>query len=162
MVEDRKLITGYRLRERRTAKGVTQEEAGAAIGRGKSYISNLERGVNVPSVWPLLAELANLYDTSADYLLGLTDSVTLQEITKLSETNREFWDTFIGLSELHQQVLLIIARSFRGTERESTATERLELQELLLDQIEDMFGEDVANQVLAILSPSLPDADSTD
>lgn len=159
MAENQESITAHRLRERRDAMGLTQEEVGAAIGRSKSYISNLERGDNVPPVWPLLAQLATLYNTSADYLLGLTDNALSQKTTKLPVVNREFWDTVIGLSELHQRLLLIIARSFRATERESTIIERLELHEILLDQIEDMFGEDVADKVLDILSASLPEAE---
>ncbi len=40
---------GLRVRAVRRARGITQEELGGLIGRSTDAVSNLERGVNLPS-----------------------------------------------------------------------------------------------------------------
>lgn len=62
-----------RLRERREKAGLTQGQVSEYEEISRSYISNLERGQNAPDVWGLQARLAKRYNTSTDYLLGLTD-----------------------------------------------------------------------------------------
>lgn len=62
-----------RLKERRQRAGLTQEQAAGSLGISKQYLSNLEIGRNDPPGWPLIARLAQFYQCSADYLLGLTD-----------------------------------------------------------------------------------------
>lgn len=64
---------GNRLRERREARRLSQEQAAQQVGRVQSYVSNLENRRNQPGAIELVAQLASLYGTTADYLLGLTD-----------------------------------------------------------------------------------------
>lgn len=64
---------GSRLRERRERSALTLGQVAAYEDCSVSYLSQLERGENQPNVWPMLANLARRYHTSADYLLGLSD-----------------------------------------------------------------------------------------
>ena len=61
-----------RLKELRTAKGISQKELGIAIGATYSAVSYWETGVNEPKISHVSA-LAKYFDVSADYLLGLED-----------------------------------------------------------------------------------------
>lgn len=64
---------GRRLREQREKAKLTQGQVAVYEGCDVNYISKLERGVNRPNVWPMLAHLAKRYGTTSDYLLGLND-----------------------------------------------------------------------------------------
>ena len=63
---------GKRLREARLARGETQASAGAVLSGTATLISDLEKGRRTTTL-EKLAELAQYYNISADYLLGLTD-----------------------------------------------------------------------------------------
>ncbi len=58
-----------RLREMRKAKKLTQEELAKLVNTKKTTISNYETGYSTPSN-EMLLDLANILDTSTDYLLG--------------------------------------------------------------------------------------------
>lgn len=60
-----------RLKEARKAAGLTQDEAGAAIGASRSFLSDIEQGKKTGSL-PTIAALAKLYDVSLDFLCGLS------------------------------------------------------------------------------------------
>ena len=62
-----------RLRELRLNNGLRQEQVAKLIGVNKSTISSYERDIKQPS-FVKLVKLANLYRVSTDYLLGQTDS----------------------------------------------------------------------------------------
>ena len=61
-----------RLKALRIAKGVTQKQAGIAIGSSERGFQDYERGVSKPGFDALIA-LANYFEVSLDYLVGLTD-----------------------------------------------------------------------------------------
>lgn len=71
--------TGIRLRQQRKRQKFTLGQISEYENLSKSYLSNLESGVNTPPTWPLLARLARRYRTSADYLLGLVDNPAGQQ-----------------------------------------------------------------------------------
>lgn len=48
------VIFGERLRELRTARNLTQDELAERCGSNRPFISNLERGVKVPSLTMIL------------------------------------------------------------------------------------------------------------
>lgn len=80
-----------RLKERREKAGLTQGQVSEYEEISRSYISNLERGQNAPEVWGLLAKLAKRYNTSTDYLLGLTDDPRpLTALQAVSEEKAEY------------------------------------------------------------------------
>lgn len=61
---------GERLKELRKQKGWTQQEVGDKIGVTKSVISFYEKQNRAPSP-EVLIKFAELYEVSADYLLGI-------------------------------------------------------------------------------------------
>ena len=64
---------GERLREARTAKGLTQSELGRLVGGvGKTTISQYENGIRKPDI-ETLERLADVLNRSVDWLLGRTD-----------------------------------------------------------------------------------------
>ena len=65
-------MVGERLKEARKAKGITQEEAGKALGILQTAYSRFERGVFQLNYEQLII-LCRLFDCSADYLLGLSE-----------------------------------------------------------------------------------------
>jgi transcriptional regulator with XRE-family HTH domain len=62
-----------RLRELRDEKDLTQTEIAKMLGMSQTGYSKYETGENdIPT--DVLIKLANFYNTSIDYLLGLTDN----------------------------------------------------------------------------------------
>ena len=64
------------LRELRVAKGINQLELGVALGVTKQCVSNWENDNVLPSI-EMLIKIANYFNVSTDYLLGLSSSKTL-------------------------------------------------------------------------------------
>jgi transcriptional regulator with XRE-family HTH domain len=71
-----------RLKYARKAKGYTQEELASKVNVTKGTISNYENGHSTPSN-EMLKDLADILNTSTDYLLGRTN-----ELDKPSEFNK--------------------------------------------------------------------------
>ena len=65
-------ILSSRLLELRKARKLTRPEAAEAIGISQKSYQRYETGEREPSA-SVLAALADLYEVSADYLLGLTE-----------------------------------------------------------------------------------------
>lgn len=63
-------MVGERLKQARKSQGITQEEAGKAIGVLQTAYSRFERGIFQLNYEQLIT-LCRLFDCSADYLLGL-------------------------------------------------------------------------------------------
>ena len=68
-----KLTMGDRVREARKSKNWTQEQLAEKLDITLVYISEIERGLKMPSM-PLFIKLIEALDVSADYLLR--DSVS--------------------------------------------------------------------------------------
>lgn len=64
--------TGERIRWLRKRARLTQEELGAAIGVGNVFVSNIEKDVAAPPI-DKLVKLARVLNTTADYILCLSD-----------------------------------------------------------------------------------------
>jgi transcriptional regulator with XRE-family HTH domain len=65
-------LFGARLREMRLARGLTQPEIGARVGTSASNISDLERGIKVPTL-TTVARLADALDCSVSELVEVLD-----------------------------------------------------------------------------------------
>jgi transcriptional regulator with XRE-family HTH domain len=65
-------VVGKRLRLLRTERKLTQEELGKVLGVGKTTISQYESEVRKPDA-DMLKRIAQFFDVSVDYLLGLTE-----------------------------------------------------------------------------------------
>ncbi len=76
-----------RLRQLRLDKHLKQEQVADLIGVTKSAISAYENDLRQPS-FDVLVQLANLYRVSTDYLLGRTDtrSIDLSDLTAAEAT----------------------------------------------------------------------------
>lgn len=64
---------GERLNELRQERGITQQELADVFHISNSAISSYETGTRIPDV-DFLLELAKFYNTSCDYMIGLSDS----------------------------------------------------------------------------------------
>lgn len=62
-------VTGIRIRELRTERGLSQLALAKQIGVSQKAIDYWERGVNEPKASYIVA-LCDYFDISADYLLG--------------------------------------------------------------------------------------------
>ena len=71
-----------RLRERRENAELTQKEVGAYLGIDQRVYSNYETGKRQIPL-DLLIKLATMYETSLDYLVGLTDEKKLNRKIKI-------------------------------------------------------------------------------
>ena len=61
-----------RLRDMREDHDLTQRQLAALLGMAQPQYSRYEQGLrDIPT--PVLIQLARLYDTTTDYLLGLTN-----------------------------------------------------------------------------------------
>ena len=62
-----------KIKELRTERGLTQKQVAEHIGLTKNALGNYEAGIREPSL-DILRKLCDLFDVSADYLIGRTDS----------------------------------------------------------------------------------------
>lgn len=62
-----------RLQQKRCSMKLSQKEVANAVGVNPSVVSNYENGERTPSV-EVLIKLANLFQCSTDYLLGIEKS----------------------------------------------------------------------------------------
>ena len=65
-------MLGTRIKELRDKKGLTQAQLGELLGVVKTTISQYESGDRTPDA-AKLEKLADIFDTSVDYLLGRED-----------------------------------------------------------------------------------------
>jgi len=81
---------GERIARRRKTLGISQEELAALIGTNQKQISRYENGHNDPTADVLIA-MARALETTADWLLGLSDveERPLRGVTDLNEDERE-------------------------------------------------------------------------
>ena len=63
-----KLTMGDRIRETRRKQGLTQEQLAERVDVTLEYISQIERGLKIPSM-QVFIKLVEVLDVSADYLL---------------------------------------------------------------------------------------------
>lgn len=61
-----------RVKELRTEKGLTQQQAAEAVGKSREVYRRYECGSRSLTTEVLIA-LAEFYDVSTDYILGITD-----------------------------------------------------------------------------------------
>ena len=65
-------IFAFRVRALRKQKKLNQQELGEALGMAQTAISNIENGARTTTIEKLIL-LAEFFDVSTDYLLGLKD-----------------------------------------------------------------------------------------
>lgn len=75
-VDKLKFILGKRIKESREKAKLTQPDLAKMVGSTDRNISNYETGYSYPSV-KVLYHISIALETSADYLLGLTDQASM-------------------------------------------------------------------------------------
>lgn len=81
---ENKLI-GIRIMQRRKEKGLNQEELSELIGYSKNHISNIERGIYVPTT-KFIFEICNALGGTPDYyLIGKISEETEDIVTLLKK-----------------------------------------------------------------------------
>lgn len=78
---------GYRLRELRKRKKLTQTQVAKRLNLSKATISGYENNIKTPSL-DVLVKLSILYSVPADYILGL-DNRKLLQIDGLTQNQEE-------------------------------------------------------------------------
>ena len=76
-----------RIKKLRESAGMTQAELAKQLGLTRSGVNAWEMGITVPST-QYIVELAQFFKISADYLLGLEDSASL-DVSGLTEKDIE-------------------------------------------------------------------------
>lgn len=79
------IMTAERIKELRKKEGLTQSELAKKLYATRAAVNAWEMGLSVPSA-QYLAALAQYFHVSADYLLGLEGSCTL-DLTGLTEAD---------------------------------------------------------------------------
>lgn len=72
-------LFGRRLRELRQKRGMTQESLAQAAGTAAPYVSDMERGLKVPSLTTIL-RIALALDCKATALISVFDKADLRSI----------------------------------------------------------------------------------
>lgn len=89
---------GYRLRELRKEKKLTQDQVARRLNLSKTTISGYENNVKTPSL-DVLVQLSVFYNVTADYLLGLENRKMLY---------------IDGLTDRQQEILSLLLTEFRA------------------------------------------------
>jgi transcriptional regulator with XRE-family HTH domain len=91
MTKERILKTiGEKILELRLAKGMSQKDIAEALGVGQTIVAYWEKGKREIKV-TTVAELANLFNVTPNYLMGYEDTliVTNNKILRFSESDAE-------------------------------------------------------------------------
>lgn len=93
-----------RIGEARNRKGINQAELAELAGVTPAAISQIEKGLRVPTI-PVLHRIANVLGVSLDYLSGKTDKIELEDLLQQDEV-KEFFRGFQSLDPHDQQTIL--------------------------------------------------------
>lgn len=94
---------GYRLRELRESKNMTQAQVARRLNLSKTTISGYENNIKTPSL-DVLVKLSILYGVSADYILGLENRKLL---------------LIDGLTMNQEEIIKILLKEFRDMNKKS-------------------------------------------
>ena len=79
-----KITLADNIRNLRKAKGLTQEQFAEIMGVSLQSISRWETGVSEPNI-QIIAEIADYFETSIDYLVGAKTDKESKELKNLFE-----------------------------------------------------------------------------
>ena len=77
------MILGYRLKQLRKDNNMSQAELGKRLGVTKVSVSGYENGTRIPSM-EVLETILNVFNISADYMLGREVNVVAEDDDNLS------------------------------------------------------------------------------
>ncbi len=99
---------GYRLRELRESKNLTQTQVAKRLNLSKTTISGYENNIKTPSL-EVLVKLSILYGVSADYILGLE--------------NRRFLQ-IDGLTLNQEEIIKILLKEFKSMNKKTVSADK--------------------------------------
>lgn len=145
-----------RLRESRLQLGLTQKEVAQELKKRfgitvrQSYLSQLETGTKDAPTLPLLAALAQVLETSSDYLLGVTDNQLpvrdIEEEAQAGGPGGRLSQILARLPYDKQAEVLSVAEAYIYRN----------MMELLLNEVEEIGGDAALHNLLNKLEASLP------
>ncbi len=112
-------LLGERINEQRRKMDISQEELAELIGKSVPMISYYGSGKRVPPP-DILFKLSEIFKVSADYLLGLTDSVHGDIPAELKEKLSRLED----IEEQNQELKSILALISDSLKRMDVSTEK--------------------------------------
>ena len=90
-----------RIKQLRTSNNMTQADLAKKLNITRSSVNAWEMGISIPST-TYIVELSQLFKVSTDYLLGLSNNITL-DVSMLN--NREvqmLYELVLYFKELHE------------------------------------------------------------
>jgi transcriptional regulator with XRE-family HTH domain len=106
------MILGQRLKELRLSKHLSQGQVAEYATISQSSLSDIERGQIAPKTLDVLVNLAEYFQVSTDYLLGLTDDPRPRDAPALDETVQEMLVLARQLAPARQRDVLRIIAAF--------------------------------------------------
>ena len=148
-------ILGERAKELRLQLGMTQADVVNELKRShnitirQNHVSNIESGAKYPSL-PLLAALAQVYETSVDYLLGVTENPMatrdLEYEARTSGVSGRIGQLMARMSDRSRNDLLAIAELLVQREMMNT----------VLRKVGELGGDAALHEMIDILESSWP------
>jgi len=92
-----------RITQARDQKGMHQAELAEKTGVTPAAISQIEKGIRVPTI-PVLHRIADVLGVSLDYLSGKTDSSELQDLLQHEEV-KAFYRGFESLDNEDKKII---------------------------------------------------------
>lgn len=159
-------IIGDRVRRLRAEAHMSQEEVGEALPTvghrplTQAAISSIENGAKLPTPNGLIA-LARLFETSADYLLGLTDNAMsaadIESELRRGGLGGRLGDVFQTLSLPHRETVYLVAQGLAALEGVERGDDELTAQiAVVASSLVQIFGRVRAGQIFATIADSHP------
>ena len=116
--EDTKTVVSKRIIAERERAGMSQIDLAKMVGLGPSTISQIEAGINTPSL-PVIQKIAEVLQLSLDYLTGEVDTSEFEAILR-NEKVQLFFNNYRGLSAKDKTIILehVEFLKYRNKERE--------------------------------------------
>ena len=110
-----------RLVELRTEKGLSQKEAAADLGVSQALLSHYEKGIREYSL-SFLCKVAEYYNVTTDYILGITDSRSGLDSTELEDREE---DSVFNTSSIYRAAIMTHERMNAGSFQAGTSADIL-------------------------------------
>jgi transcriptional regulator with XRE-family HTH domain len=149
-------VLGERAKELRQQLGMTQGDVVEALARRgievkQAHVSNIESGARLPS-FEVVIGLADVYETSVDYLVGVTDNALsardMERELQSGGVAGRLGQLLGSMSDRARNELLSIAEAFVYQE----------MMDIVLSRIEELGGDAALHETIDILEMSRPGA----
>ncbi len=110
-----------RLVELRTEKGLSQKEAAAELGISQALLSHYEKGIREYSL-AFLCKVAEYYNVTTDYILGISDSRAGLEDSSLEDRQE---DSVFNTSSIYRAAIMTHERMNAGSFQAGTTADIL-------------------------------------